>query len=199
MGRPAHGHLLLLAAVVLLAAPATSGALCGEAVPYALAEESAWVEGCIVGPCLCPILMLEDLTGSFALAEIPTMQPGPWRLFEVCDVRWTLGRGEAQVEIRGSGFYHTAAPVLDEHRLVLELELDGDPMEALDSGVVTGALPFPKIDIQALTSGHCYQEGVELAALPVPEPTRAVQQVAGLLTLWLLSRLRAKRRSLITL
>jgi hypothetical protein len=193
-----RARLLLLAAVVLVAAPATGSPRCDDGVPYALAEESAWLEGCIAGPCLCPILLLDDLTGSFALLEIPTLQPGPWRLFEVCDVRWSLGRGQAQVEIRGSGFYYTAAPVLDEHRLFLELQLDGDPMEALDSGVVAGALPFPALDIQALTSGYCYQEGVQLAAVPVPEPTRGLQQMAGLLTLWLLSRLHAKRRSLIT-
>jgi hypothetical protein len=198
MRTPSRAHFLLLAAVVLVPAPATSDPRCGDGIPYALTEESAWLEGCIVGPCLCPILLLDDLSGSFALVEIPTMQPGPWRFFEVCDVRWTLGRGEVQVEIRGSGFYQTAAPVLDEHRLFLELERDGDPLEPLDSGVVAGAMSFPAIGIQALTSGYCYQEGIQLAAVPVPEPTRGLQQLAGLVTLWMLSRLRAKRRALIT-
>ena len=162
---------------------------------YRLTGDSAWLEGCIVGLCLCPVWLLDDLTGVFALVELLTFQPGPWRLFEVLDLRWTLGRGETQIEIRGRGLYRTAAPVLDEHRLVLDLEFDGDPIGTLDSGVVPGALSFPEINIQALTAGECYQEGVWLAAAPVPEPSQGSQQLAGLLALLLLSRRRNARRA----
>jgi len=173
---------------MLAATPVSSGPPCCDEVLYGLTEDSAWLEGCIVGPCLCPVLLLDDLSGDFVLAELPTLQPGPWRLFEVRGVRWTLGRGETRVEIRGSGLYHSGAPVLDLHRLVLDLELDGDPIGTLDSGVVAGALSFPKIAIQALTSGECFQEGTQLAAAPIPEPSRGLQQLAGLLALLVLSR-----------
>lgn len=134
---------------------------------HVLDPESAWLEGCIVGLCLCPVALLDDLRGSFQLVELPTLQPGPWRLFEVKNVRWRLGRGDRVVEIRGSGLYHTAAPVLDEQRLTLDLTIDGDPLPQLDSGVVAGGLAFPRIDIQALTPGECYQEGVWLSAEPL--------------------------------
>jgi hypothetical protein len=185
---------LVLAALLLAPAPVSSALQCCDGVPYGLSEESTWLEGCIVGPCLCPVALLDDLTGDFVLAELPTLQPGPWRLFAVRDVRWTLGRGETRVEIRGSGLYQSAAPVLDQQRLVLDLELDGDPIGTLDSGVVAGALSFPKINVQALTSGECFQEGTQLAAAPVPEPSQILQQLAGLMTLSILSRRRGKQR-----
>ena len=39
------------------------------------------------------------------------------RLFEVRDLYWQLRRGDQTLQIRGSGLYTTAAPVLDEQRL----------------------------------------------------------------------------------
>jgi len=134
---------------------------------YVLDQESAWLEGCIVGPCLCPIALFEHLSGSFRLVELPTLQPGPWRLFEVDNLRWKLRRGDQTVEIRGRGLYKTAAPVLDEQRLSLDLTIDGEPIEPLDSGTVAGGLAFPKIEIQALTPEKCYQEGIWLSAEPL--------------------------------
>jgi hypothetical protein len=153
----------LVIAVVAIGGPRVRNA----STFYVLDEESAWLEGCIVGVCLCPVALLDDLTGSFELAELPTLQPGPWRSFEVRNLRWRLGRGDQVVEIRGTGLYQTAAPVLDEQRLILDLTFDGDPVEQIDSGVVAGGLAFPSIEIQALTPGRCYQEGVSLAAEPV--------------------------------
>ncbi len=175
------------------------GTLDGETF-YVLDQESAWLEGCIVGPCLCPVALFDDLSGSFRLVEMPTLQPGPWRIFEVNDVRWKLRRGDQIVEIRGSGLYQTAAPVLDEQRLTLDLTLDGDPIEPLDSGTVGGGLAFPSIEVQALTPGQCYQEGVWLSAdpldptpPPVPEPASWLMLVAGAALLGVLYRRRALR------
>lgn len=161
---------------------------------YALDQESDWLEGCIVGLCLCPVALFDDLSGSFRLVEVPTLQPGPWRIFEVNDVRWKLRRGDQIVEIRGSGLYQTAAPVLDEQRLTLDLTLDGDPIEPLDTGTVEGGLAFPSIEVQALTPGQCYQEGVWLSAdpldptpTPVPEPSARLLILAGVALLGLLA------------
>jgi hypothetical protein len=161
---------------------------------YVLDQESAWLEGCIVGLCLCPVALFDDLSGSFRLVEVPTLQPGPWRIFEVNDVRWKLRRGDQIVEIRGSGLYQTAAPVLDEQRLTLDLTLDGDPIEPFDSGTVEGGLAFPSIEVQALTPGQCYQEGVWLSAdpldptpTPVPEPSARLLILAGVALLGLLA------------
>jgi hypothetical protein len=153
----------LLLALVVAAGPRFQD----KPISYVLNQESAWLEGCIVGPCLCPIALFDDLSGSFEIFELPTLQPGPWRTFEVDNVRWKLRRGDQIVEVRGNGLYQTAAPALDEQRLTLDLTIDGDPIEPLDSGTVEGGLAFPSIRIQALTPGYCYQEGVWLSAEPL--------------------------------
>jgi hypothetical protein len=196
--------LALALATTALGLASTSPAIAqdgfdGEA-RYELDERSAWLEGCIVGSCLCPIKLFEELSGSFRLVELPTLQPGPWRLFELSDLRWQLRRGDELVEIRGSGLYRTAAPVLDEQRLILELTLDGEPIEPLDSGTVGGGLAFPSIEIEALTAGACYQEGTWLSANPLeptpdpaPEPASSTLLVVGALFLALLYGRRGRK------
>ncbi len=175
-------HLVFLIPAVASAAIglATAPAALAQDAPdgstfYVLDQESAWLEGCIVGPCMCPIALFEHLSGSFRLTELPTLQPGPWRLFEVDDLRWKLRRGDQVVEIRGRGLYETAAPVLDEQRLTLDLTIDGKPIETLDSGTVAGGLAFPSIKIQALTPEKCYQEGVQLNAEPLFRGQRGIR------------------------
>ena len=163
-------------------------------VPYDLSAESAWLEGCIMGPCLCLVSYHDGLNGSFLLTELPIAQPGPWRLFAVSEVRWTFKHGDTQVEIRGSGTYRTGAPVLDQHRLVLDLERDGVSIGTLDSGDVAGALSFPTIEIQALTSGVCVQQGVQLAAKPVPEPDAGLSMIAGIVGLFVVCTYRSLTR-----
>jgi len=154
----------LLVAGVLLVGLTASGARCHSGL-YVLEAESAWVEGCIEGPCLCPVSQ-GPLTGRFNLEELPTLQPGPARYFEISAIRWLIGSGPDAREVTGHGFYTTSAPVLDDQQLVLELEIDGDPIGSIDSGVVPGGLAFPRIAIQALTAGSCFQSGVILQAVP---------------------------------
>lgn len=154
----------LLAAGVLVVGLTASGARCDLGF-YVLAPDSAWVEGCIEGPCLCPVSQ-GPLSGRFNLVELPTLQPGPARHFEISAIRWWIGTGPDAREVTGRGFYTTSAPVLDDQQLVLELEIDGDPVGTIDSGVVPGGLAFPRIDIQALTAGSCFQSGVILRAAP---------------------------------
>jgi len=83
----------------------------------------------------------------------------------------------------------------------LDLTIDGDPIESLDSGTVGGGLAFPSIEVQALTPGQCHQEGVWLSAdpldplnptpTPLPEPASWLMLVAGAAFLGALYRRRA--------
>ena len=87
----------VVAIAVIGLAPAPSAfaqEISGGATFYVLDQESAWLEGCIVGPCLCPIVLFEHLSGSFRLVELPTLQPGPWRIFELDNLRWKLRRSQ---------------------------------------------------------------------------------------------------------
>ncbi|MDJ0864838.1 MAG: hypothetical protein QNK03_01940 [Myxococcota bacterium] len=139
-------------------------------IAYRLTEGSAWLEGCIVGPCLCPVRYDDSLRGSFVLEELPTLQPGPTRLFAVRDLLWMRRDGDRTITIRGRGLYSTAAPVLDQQRLILDLEVDGDPLATLDSGLVEGGLAFPSIAIEAITPGECFQTAIQLRAEPFEWP-----------------------------
>ena len=160
-----HWRSGLLVAGLLALAFAAIGARCPLTL-YVLEKNSAWIEGCVEGPCLCPISQA-PLAGSFRLERLPSMEPGPERLFEISSIRWRIGTGEDAPQVTGSGFYSTSAPVLDEQQLVLDLEIDGVPMERIDSGVVAGGFAFPRIEIQGLTPGYCYQSGVILQAASV--------------------------------
>jgi hypothetical protein len=160
-----HGRSGLLVASVLVLALGAIGARCPLTL-YVLEEDSAWIEGCIEGRCLCPVSQA-PLVGSFRLERLPSLEPGPARPFEVSSIRWRIGTGEDAPQVTGSGLYTTSAPLLDEQQLVLDLEIDGVPLERIDSGVVAGGLAFPRIEIQGLTLGACYQSGVVLQAAPV--------------------------------
>lgn len=158
-----RSKLIVLVGLSALCAATTTPQCEPQGSVYSLDEGSFLLTGCIVGQCLCPITQAE-LQGSFRLEELPTLHPGPDRLFAVRDLHWTLPGGE---EVTGTGLYRNAAPVNDDQQLNLELEIDGEPVDAMDSGVVPGGLAFPAINIQAITDGACFQTAVQLAATPV--------------------------------
>jgi hypothetical protein len=155
-------RVLLCATLVLLSGASRVG--CSGSF-YQLTDASAWLEGCIVGPCDCAVAEYEA-SGWFVLEELPTAQPGPFTLFAVRNVHWRVRRGDRVAEIRGSGLYRTA-PFLDQHQLTLDLRMDGVRVPTLDSGLVAGARAFPAIEIRALTPQFCFQQGVALAAKPL--------------------------------
>lgn len=157
-----RGRLLALVSICALGATLTGPQCEPVGTVYTLEEGSFLLTGCIVGPCLCPIAQA-DLEGSFRLVELPTAHPGPDRWFELRDLEWTLPNGE---EVRGTGLYTNAAPVNDDQRLTLELIIDEEPVDPMDSGVVPGGLAYPAIDIFTITGGECFQTAVQLMATP---------------------------------
>jgi len=129
-------------------------------VLYRLSGSSASVSGCIEGPCLCPI-SLAFMGGTFGLTLDPEQGP---QTYEVSGIDWfTHWNGEVRDAITGFGTY-----VLDgeNHRIVLELQINGGPPISLDSGLVVRGSEFPAIVISALTDGFCFQDGVSIDAAP---------------------------------
>ena len=102
-----RGRLAALVGMCALCATLMGPQCAPVGTVYTLGEGSFLLTGCIEGPCLCPITQAE-LSGSFRLVELPTLRPGPTRLFELRDLHWMLPGGE---EIRGTGLYTNAAPV----------------------------------------------------------------------------------------
>jgi hypothetical protein len=153
--------LVLLGVALLTTAPRCTK----QGRLYVLAEGSALSEGCFEGPCLCPISITTDLVGSFRLEELPTMGPGPNRLFSVKDLSISVGSDPAPREIRGGGLYQND-PVNGTQQLDLELSFDGGSLRDFGSGLVEDVAGFPEIDIEVREGLACFDTRLRLRALP---------------------------------
>jgi len=152
-----HGRrprtVVLVICVGLLAATTAYGGGTTPTVLYRLGGESAFLEGCIEGVCLCPV-RFASIGGTFKLTRWPDSDTGV-QTFLVADVDWTTtGRSIVNGAITGSGTYTLGAKT---HRLVLDLQIDSDPPVRVDSGEVPRAGVFPTIEIGGLTDSECYQ------------------------------------------
>ncbi len=154
-------RLLSVFAVLVLLLAVTGPSLADPpTVLYRLSGSSEFLSGCIVGQCMCPI-RLAYMGGTFGLTPDPAQGS---QAYVISDIDWfTHWNGEVQEAITGFGTY-----VLDgeNHRIVLELQVDGGDPISLDSGFVVRGSEFPEIVIGALTDTLCYQEGVSIDAAP---------------------------------
>ena len=145
----------IMAAAVCLSLPAVARA----AVLYELDGASSYQEGCF-DPCMCPIMMNDTLKGTFLLA--PAGGEGDPDVYAVTGVAWGYRRGEAWVQVAGSGTY-TLGPA--GHRLELDLVAGDGPPRHYDSGLVPAPGNFPEIDIAAAVNGFfCYDYAFTVSA-----------------------------------
>jgi hypothetical protein len=165
MALGARSSSLTLLALLGVALTATAPRCTNQGRLYVLAEESSFSEGCFDGLCLCPVWMTTDLVGSFRLEELPTMGPGPNRLFSVSDLRISVGPGPVPREIRGEGLYQND-PVSRTQQLDLELRFDGGSPRSFSSGLVEDSVGFPEIDIEVSEGLTCFDTRLRLRALP---------------------------------
>jgi hypothetical protein len=150
--------------VVALFSPSALPA--GQAIEYQLAPASGYVCGC-QPPCLCPIKLYDDLTGSLELGFVGSL-PNWFDVYRVQDVDWLLVDQKKPVHITGSGLYEIGGQVALMHRLQLDLSFDGGPVRHFDSGLVQGGGTFPEIAIDiALNGFYCLDEVFTVAAFPL--------------------------------
>ena len=109
-------------------------------VLYRLGGEQAFQEGCF-GQCLCPVLAAE-MQGTFGLTAAGPS--GGFQTWTVSDVDWLVP--ELGIRLTGSGLFWLSPPPGSQQQLILDLSLDGGPIEQYDSGLVPAAVPFPKIE-----------------------------------------------------
>ena len=148
--------------VALVAASAQADA---PAVRYRLQGLDAFQEGCFE-LCDCP-LRLGQLEGTFSLR--PAGASGGFDTWTVDDVDWQVP--QAGIHLTGSGLYRRTAlqgPGV-EQQLLLDLSLDGGPLEHYDSGLVPAAAPFPLLDVQvSLFDLQCWDRLLHVRAVPSP-------------------------------
>jgi hypothetical protein len=110
----------------------------------------------------------QGLQGFFILLEDKGLPASPFRDFEVNDVQWSVELGGRTVAITGSGHYRLGGEVALTQQLMLDLQVDGGPVEHFDSGVVAGGSGFPLIDVQVSVSGAvCFNTMIHVVAQPL--------------------------------
>jgi FlgD Ig-like domain len=153
----------LLGALLLLGSWATPAGAAPR--PYTLAESSRFQTGCFT-LCDCPILS-SPLRGTFGLEPVA---PGPlFDEYRVVDVRWFLSDSAPNAAITGSGTYRVGGEVAVQHQMVLDLSVDGGPVQRFDSGLLGTTNQFPAIEIRIPLHGDsaCYDTVLVVHAAPL--------------------------------
>ena len=156
-----------LATAALIALLGTTGIKnCERVTVYELRPESSVTQGCFE-PCLCPIALLEELSGSFLLHERLPAEPSLFREFTVFLVQWKLQRGDDSIPITGSGRYIVGGEFASLQRLELDLRFGDEPAQHFDSGLVVGGGEFPLINARISVNGQfCYDIVIDVVAAP---------------------------------
>ena len=133
-------------------------------VTYQLTEESLYEAGCLP-PCLCPVLERKPFHGTFTLAPIGSNNL--LQAFAVTEVNWMMPGNGAKVQITGRGTYAICGEAEPQHQLVLDLVVDGGPVQRFDSGLVAGGQIFPAIEIPVALNGfYCHDTVFGVQAQP---------------------------------
>ena len=164
------------ALAIAFAAPVSLAA--GKPVVYELGPASGFLYGC-QPPCLCPIALYEDLTGSFELSFVAST-PNWFDVYRVQDVDWLLDIGGKPVHVTGSGQYEIGGQVALMQHLQLDLSFDGAPARHFDSGLVQGGAGFPALTIDVALNGfYCFDEVFTIEAFPLDVGTPYCVSVAN--------------------
>ena len=149
---------------VCAAAPADSGA-----VEYGLkVPPSAYQYGCF-GPCTCPVIE-RPTYGSFDL--VPQGSDGLYAYYAVERYIASFNNGPGAVAITGSGRYRVGGEVAYTQQLVLDLSIEGRPLQHFDSGMQPVSVTFPRIHIQCAAHGFgCMDTVIVVDAAPVQNTT----------------------------
>lgn len=137
-----------------------------DTTTYKLASSSTYQEGC-VSPCMCPITIGLQITGTFDLIQL---NPDPlFSRFSLDDIHWTvIGADDAVLHtITGFGIYKVGGEFAAMHQLVLEISIDKGDLVHFDSGLVPDSSQFPAISISLDRGTVCYDVFLKISAKPV--------------------------------
>ena len=161
--------VLTILAGLAVSAPAQAAATAdtSSTQTYVLQAQSSYQFGCF-GACLCAV-RIEALEGTFGLTYVGF--DGLYDNYAVSDVRWGASDSVATTTITGSGTYRIGGEVALLQELSLDLSLDGGAPRHFDSGLVSGADLFPKIDVSIAAhdpNTACVDTVMHVMAAPDP-------------------------------
>jgi hypothetical protein len=144
--------------------------MCGRAaagVLYELSPGTTYQEGC-VGPCLCPVMMSEEVSGTFLLTKQKSNDPWFAR-YRLSRIAWTVTDPDGAIihTITGRGTYQVGGDFALTHQLLLDVRIDGGELQHLDSGMIPGGSEFPAIAISVDRGTQCYDIWMDIKASPV--------------------------------
>jgi hypothetical protein len=132
---------------------------------YALVTPPSSLDVGCQGPCACPIVSTPTY-GSFEL-----IYTGSDPLFAHYDVQRyiaSFNNGPGAVSIQGSGSYRIGGEVALVQQLTLDLEIQGQPLQHFDSGLVPVGAPFPALSVSCAVHGFdCLDSVLIVNAKPV--------------------------------
>jgi hypothetical protein len=135
-----------------------------SAVLYPLLTPPSALEVGCQGPCACPVADL-PVWGSFEL--VPA---GRDPLFTYYDVQRFIGsfwNGPGAVGVVGSGHYRMGGEVALQQQMTLDLQIEGQPLQHFDSGLVPVGAAFPGISIScAVHAFACFDSVMVIEAAP---------------------------------
>jgi hypothetical protein len=172
------GLLVALAALLLLGADGNCVPRSQRGTVYALTADSSLARGCFA-PLACPILLAEDLGGTFRL--VPNSVDGLTDVYVVREVFWLARIGGTDTRITGSGTYFDG---VTEDRLRLQLRVGDAEAQIFDSGPVPSAPPgSSEFAITVSINGQSFMDTVieiHAVAFPNTAPKTTLCGPAGL-------------------
>ena len=144
--------------------PAYSQTSPARQVIYKLDKDALFQKGCF-GPCACPVLISDQLRGTFALTHLGF--DGLFDNYAVTNVNWVVNQNGTKLPIRGSGTYKVGGEFAIQQQLSLDLTVGSDPVQHFDSGVVTGPSDFPRINLTISINGvFCFDTVIDVRSRP---------------------------------
>ena len=153
-------------------AVATSVAAPADAtgVLYSLITPPSSLEVGCTGPCACPAQVFPTY-GSFRLV-LTSVDP-LYTNYDVTGYIASFNNGPGAVAITGSGHYRIGGEVALVQELTLDLDIEGQPTEHFDSGLVPVSVPFPQIDVSCAVHGFACLDSVLIASAKPVETASA--------------------------
>jgi len=144
--------------------------MCGTAtagVFYVLEPGTTYQEGCIE-PCMCPVMLSEEVSGTFLLTR--QKSDDPWfARYRLSRINWTVTGpdGTSIHSLTGRGMYQVGGDFALTQQLILDVRIDGGELQHMDSGMIPGGSEFTGISISVDRGTQCYDFWMDIRAVPV--------------------------------
>jgi hypothetical protein len=154
-----------LGSCFLLAAPCVAAPVDSSGSYYALITPPSALEVGCQGPCACPIVT-SPTYGSFLLVK--TSRDPLFTYYAVERYIASFNNGPGAIAITGSGQYKIGGEFALTQQMTLDLDVQGQPTQHFDSGLVPVGAPFPQISVSCAVHGfHCFDSVLVVNAKPV--------------------------------